>query len=59
MSMNVLVSLWLMAALAQRGVTTRFVAIPSDSVLPLQACVDDNDFCWLSYPFANQYKMQT
>lgn len=59
MSMVVLVSLWPMAALAHCGVTTGFVAIPSDSVLPLQVCVGESDFCWLSCPFVNQYKIQT
>lgn len=57
MSMNILVSLWLMAALVHRGVTTGSVVIPSDSVLSRQVCVDENDFCWFSCLFVNQYKI--
>lgn len=58
MSMNILVSLGLMAVSVHCNVTIGFVAVPSDSILPLQVCMDEHDFCWLSYPFANQYRIQ-
>jgi len=47
MLMNVLLSLWLVAASVHCGVTTGFVAITSDSILPLQVRVDESGFCWL------------
>lgn len=48
-----------MAALVHHGVMTGFAAIPSDCVVPLQVCMGENDFCWLSCLFANQCKIQT
>lgn len=58
MLMNVLVLLWLTAASVHRGATTGFAAIPPDSVLLLQVSMYANDFCCLSCPFVNQYKIQ-
>lgn len=43
MSMNVLVSLWLMV---QPGVTAGFVVMPSDSLLP-QVHMSESAFFWL------------
>lgn len=56
MSMVVLVSLLLVAASVHHGVMTGFEVIALDSVLPLQVCVNENTFCWLSCPFVNQCK---
>lgn len=45
MSMNVHVSFGLMAVSVHRNVTTGFVTVPSDSILPLQVCMDEHDSC--------------
>lgn len=45
MSVNVLVSLGLMVVSTHCNVMTGFVAVPSDSILPLLVCIDERDFC--------------